>query len=84
MKQPTVIFIVGPTSSGKTAVASSLALAINCEIISSDSMQIYKNMDIITQTPSQTILAKVKHHLIQEISSEEEFSAAQFVEKAYS
>ena len=77
-----VIFIVGPTSSGKSAVAARLAEILNGEIISSDSMQVYRDMDIITQVPGEEILSRVPHHLVKVLSPEEEFNAARFAEEA--
>ncbi|MEA3489715.1 MAG: tRNA (adenosine(37)-N6)-dimethylallyltransferase MiaA [Candidatus Omnitrophota bacterium] len=77
-----VIFIIGPTSSGKSAVAVRLAKEINGDVISCDSMQVYKGMDIITQAPGDDVLSRVKYHLVGSVPPEEEFSAAQFAEKA--
>lgn len=81
MSKSKVIFIAGPTSSGKTAVAISLAEKINGQIISCDSMQIYKDMDIITQAPNVEKIP-VKHYLVKEFPPEEEFSAAEFCRRA--
>lgn len=78
----TIIFILGPTSSGKSKVAVSLAERINGEIISADSMQVYKNMDVLTQAPGEDLSARVPHHLIKMLQPEEEFSASRFVEEA--
>jgi tRNA dimethylallyltransferase len=78
----TVIFIVGPTSSGKSAVAVRLAEKLNSEIISCDSMQIYKDMDVITCPPGKDLLSRVTHHLVGTVPPEEEFNAARFVEEA--
>ncbi|NQT33161.1 MAG: tRNA (adenosine(37)-N6)-dimethylallyltransferase MiaA [Candidatus Omnitrophica bacterium] len=78
----TVIFIVGPTSSGKSRVAARLAERITGEIISCDSMQVYREMDVITQSPDSDLLSRVAHHLIREINPEEEFNAAEFTGKA--
>ena len=78
----TIIFIVGPTSSGKSRVAAGLAQKINGEIVSCDSMQVYKEMPIINQVPLNEILNTVKHYLVEEISPEEEFNAAKFAAKA--
>lgn len=75
-----LIFILGPTASGKSAVAAELASRINGEVISCDSMQVYRNMDIVNQAPEDEILSKVPHHLVKVISPEEEYSAARFVE----
>lgn len=77
-----VIFIVGATASGKSAIAAEVAKKINGEIISSDSMQVYQDMDIITQAPKEEITSGIRHHLVRKISPEEEFSAAEFVIKA--
>ena len=78
----TIICILGPTSSGKTKTAIELAKKIKAEIISSDSMQIYKEMPILSQSPSQKQLKKAKHHLIGEVSVKKEYSAAQFSQKS--
>ena len=80
----TVIFIVGPTSSGKSAVAARLAERSNGEIISCDSMQIYRDMDVITRTPGDDLLSRARHHLIRTLPPEEESNAARFVEEAES
>ncbi len=81
-EKQTIIFIVGPTSSGKSTVAVCLAEKIGGEIISCDSMQVYKDMDVITRPPSEELLSRVPHHLVKIISPEEEFSAMRFVELA--
>lgn len=77
-----VFIVLGPTASGKSALAVELAKQINGEIISADSMQIYKYMDIGTAkiTPEET--QGIKHYLIDEIYPDEEFSVAKFKEKA--
>lgn len=71
-------FVLGPTASGKSEVAAELARRIGGEVISCDSMQIYKDMDIITQTPPAALRDSVPHHLVGVIPPEEEFSAARF------
>ena len=73
-----VIFIVGPTAAGKSSVAVSLAQRINAEIISCDSMQVYKGMDIISAIPSFAMRKKVKHHLTAVISPTIEYNAARY------
>jgi tRNA dimethylallyltransferase len=78
----TVIIILGPTGVGKTAASIYLAKTLNTEIISADSMQIYRHMDIGTAKPSPDELREVKHHLIDILSSEESFSAGIFKERA--
>ncbi len=81
MKQPLIV-IGGPTACGKTETAINLALKINGEIISADSMQVYKKMDIGTAKPTQEELLKVKHYLIDEIDPTDEYSVAIFKNKA--
>jgi len=78
-KKPALIGMLGPTASGKSEVAALLAEKINGEIISCDSMQIYRGMETVTQAPSGDITSKVKHHLVGIISPEKEFNAAEFV-----
>ncbi|NTV90251.1 MAG: tRNA (adenosine(37)-N6)-dimethylallyltransferase MiaA [Clostridiales bacterium] len=77
-----VIVIAGPTASGKSAVAIELAKLINGEIISADSMQIYKHMDIGTAKPSDSEMKGIKHYLIDEVAPDQEFSVARFQELA--
>lgn len=73
-----VIVIVGPTASGKTKTAVELALHIGGEIISADSMQIYKYMDIGTAKPTEQERKGIKHYLIDEVAPDREFSVACF------
>ena len=77
-----IIFIVGPTATGKTKTAIELAREINGEIISCYSMQIYKEMSILTQAPSRKELKQIPHHFIEQISHEKDYSAAEFTKKA--
>jgi tRNA dimethylallyltransferase len=79
---PTVIFIVGPTSSGKSTVAARIAEKLNSEVISCDSMQVYKDMDMVTHPPGKDLLSRVTHHLVGTVPPEEEFNAARFAEEA--
>ncbi|MCX5665520.1 MAG: tRNA (adenosine(37)-N6)-dimethylallyltransferase MiaA [Candidatus Omnitrophica bacterium] len=72
------IFIVGPTAIGKTALALDLARKINGEIISCDSMQVYKGMDILSQSPKKTETKKVRYHLVRFLSPTKEYSAGSF------
>lgn len=78
----TVIIILGPTGVGKTAVSILIAMALKTEIISADSMQIYRHMDIGTAKPSADELGAVPHHLINILSPKESFSAGMFRERA--
>jgi len=77
-----VIFIVGPTASGKTELSVMLAEKIDGEIISADSMQAYKGMEIISQAPAKSEQKKARHHLIGFLKAREEYSAALFSKKA--
>lgn len=81
MTEP-VIVIAGPTASGKTRLSIELAKAINGEIISADSMQVYKYMDIGTAKPDTEEMSGIRHYLIDEINPDEEFSVARFQELA--
>ena len=73
-----VIFIVGPTAVGKTALSIKLAKEIDGEIISADSMQVYKYMPILSQAPTKSQRKIVKHHLIGFLNPKDEYSAALF------
>ena len=73
-----VIAIVGPTAVGKTALAIKLAKKYNGEIISCDSMQIYKGMDIGTAKPTKEELQTVPHHLIDILEPDVNFSCAEY------
>ncbi|WDC83943.1 tRNA (adenosine(37)-N6)-dimethylallyltransferase MiaA [Caloramator sp. mosi_1] len=77
-----IIIIAGPTASGKTNLGIELAKKINGEIVSADSMQIYKYMDIGTAKPSVEEMQGIKHHLIDIIYPDEEFSVALFKQYA--
>ncbi len=70
--------IVGPTASGKTKLSIIVAEKINGEIISADSRQIYKYMDIGTAKPSKEYREKIKHYFIDELNPDEEFNAGVF------
>ena len=74
----TVIFIVGPTAAGKTAVAARLARLISGEIISCDSMQVYKGMPILSQSPSARVRKAARHHLVSAVDPSKEYSVAAF------
>ncbi|OGW16396.1 MAG: tRNA (adenosine(37)-N6)-dimethylallyltransferase MiaA, partial [Nitrospinae bacterium RIFCSPLOWO2_12_FULL_45_22] len=78
---PGIIFLVGPTSVGKTALAISLAQWLNTEIISADSRQIYRYLDIGTGKPSQAQLELVPHHLISIVYPDEEFTVADYLKR---
>ena len=82
MKKPTVIVICGPTASGKTALSIELAKKINGEIISADSMQIYKDMDIGTAKPSLEEMQGIKHYLLDFVSPDTRYSVAEYKKDA--
>ena len=73
-----VIVICGPTASGKTSLSIELAKKINGEIVSADSMQIYKDMDIGTAKPTKEEMEGIKHHVLDCVSPEERYSVAQY------
>src|SRR6478735_12072934 len=75
-------FLTGATAVGKTAVGIALAQRIDAEIISLDSMAVYRGMDIGTAKPSQDQRATVPHHLIDIVDPSDEFSVAQYVDAA--
>ncbi|MFH1478638.1 MAG: tRNA (adenosine(37)-N6)-dimethylallyltransferase MiaA [Candidatus Omnitrophota bacterium] len=78
----TVYFLIGPTASGKTEISMKLAKKLNAEIISCDSMCVYKGMDILTSKPSKEYRAEIRHHLIDIIQPTEEFSVSEYRELA--
>lgn len=80
--KPKVVAVVGPTASGKTALAIELAKRLNGEIISCDSMQIYKGMDIGTAKPTEEETCGIPHHMIDIIEPSEPFSAADYAPMA--
>lgn len=81
MKKPLIV-IAGPTACGKTNLSIQLAKKIDAEIISADSMQVYKYMDIGTAKPTKEEMENIPHYLIDEIEPDEEFNVAIFQEKA--
>ena len=80
--KPKVIVIVGPTASGKTSLSIELAKKINGEIVSCDSMQIYKDMDIGSAKPSKEEMQGIKHYMIDEVIPTQRFSVAEYKKKA--
>ena len=82
MDKSKVIVICGPTASGKTALSIELAKKINGEIISCDSMQIYKYMDIGTAKPTPEEQKEVKHHLIDFVEPDQRYSVAEYKKDA--
>jgi len=78
MPQPPAILLIGPTASGKTALAFELATRFPCDIVSVDSAQVFRDMDIGTAKPDAATLARFPHRLIDLITPAERYSAAQF------
>ena len=81
-KKIPVIAVAGPTASGKSSLAMQLCKDLNGELISCDSMQIYRGMDIGTAKPTKKDMAEVPHHLIDICDPDVDFSAAAFAELA--
>lgn len=77
-----VIFVVGPTASGKTALGIALAKAVDGEIISADSMQIYKGIHIASAAPDADEMQGIPHHLLEFLDLTQEFSVADYVKLA--
>jgi tRNA dimethylallyltransferase len=77
-----LVVIVGPTAAGKTELALRLAQHFGGEIVSADSMQVYRHMDIGTAKPSPAERAQVRHHLLDRVDPDEPFDAARFMEDA--
>ncbi len=82
MNKPTVIVIGGPTASGKSKLAVELAKKINGEIISADSMQIYKDMDIGTAKISKEEMQGIKHYMIDFVSPSKRYSVSSYKREA--
>lgn len=77
-----IVCIVGPTASGKTKLGIELCKAISGEVVSADSMQIYRGMDVGTAKPSLEERDGVPHHLFDIVSADESYSVSRFVEDA--
>ena len=77
-----LIVILGATGTGKSSLALTLAEKFNTEIISADSMAVYKNFNVGTAKPSRTELERIPHHMIDILDAEEKFSVGEFVRRA--
>jgi len=77
-----IFFLVGPTASGKSVVALQLAKKIKSEIISCDSMQVYKELNIVSDKPPKSVRKKIKHHLVDVVSVNQDFNVANYRQKA--
>lgn len=80
--QPKLLVICGPTASGKTALGVALAQALNGEVVSADSMQIYRGMDIGTAKPTKEEMGGVPHHMLDVADPAEDYSVARYVHDA--
>lgn len=77
-----MLAVVGPTASGKTGLGIELALALGGEVISADSMQIYRGMRIATARPTEEEMRGVPHHLIGFVDPQDRYSVARYLEDA--
>ena len=82
MPSKKILVIVGPTASGKTRMAVELAKAHNGEVVSADSMQVYRGMDIGTAKPTAEEMGGVPHHMFDICDTDEAFSVADYVSMA--
>ncbi len=80
--RPAVVVITGPTATGKTALGVALAKRFGGEVVSADSMQLYRGMDIGTATPDEAEREGVPHHLLSCVDPREEYSVSRYVEDA--
>lgn len=82
MKSIKTVFIAGPTASGKTALGVTLAKKFGGEVVSADSMQIYKGIHIASAAPDSSEMLGVPHHMLEFLEPEQSFSVADYVNKA--
>jgi len=82
MIKPEVIVITGPTATGKSALGVKLAQEIGGEIVSADSMQVYKYMDIGTAKPTTAEMCGIPHHMLDFVPPWEDYSVALYVDDA--
>ena len=80
--KPDILVICGPTASGKTALAAALARRLGGEVVSADSMQVYRRMDIGTAKPTPAEMEGVPHHMLDVADPEENYSVARYVAQA--
>ncbi len=78
MVKPKLVILLGPTAVGKSDIVVDLAAQVEAEIISADSLQVYRHMDIGTAKPSREQRQKIAHHLIDIVDPDEEFNAAMY------
>lgn len=80
--KPRLVVVAGPTASGKTACAAALCLRLGGEVVSADSMQVYRGMDILTAMPSRAEMRGVPHHMLGIADPGEKFTAAMYRDRA--
>ena len=80
--KPNILVICGPTASGKTALSVALARRLGGEVVSADSMQVYRRMDIGTAKPTAEETQGIPHHMIDVADPEENYSVARYVADA--
>ena len=82
MEKQKIIVVVGPTAAGKTALGIKLAEHFNGEVVSADSMQVYKNMPIASAAVTKEEMGDIPHHLVGILEPTEKFSVAEFIKLA--
>ncbi len=82
MSRPSIVIICGPTASGKSSLGLELAEALEGEIVSADSMQVYIHMDVGTDKPPVEVRRRINHHMIDLVYPDQPFDAAQYAEGA--
>ena len=78
-RKPIIVLLAGPTASGKSKLAIKLSKVLNGEIVNADSMQVYKELRILTSRPSSSDLKKIKHHLYGFVSVKKNFSSGSWL-----
>lgn len=81
--RPALVALIGPTGSGKTDLVAELARRMPIEVISCDSMQVYRGLRVLSQAPSASLQKIVKHHEVATVPPAREYSAAKFVERVH-
>lgn len=77
-----ILSIFGPTAVGKSRVAAGVAAGLGGEVVSADSMQVYRGMAVLTDQPDRRLLRKVPHHLVAHVGLDEEYNAARYAREA--
>src|SRR5437764_12464688 len=81
-RDPLLVVILGPTASGKTALSLKLAEELNGEVVSCDSVAVYREFEIGTAKPSRQERARVPHHMIDIVAPHEEITAGDYARRA--